>query len=114
MEYAGRTFAYRSKLFRNATADMPATCASQVMPAPAASRSRTVARLIDGPIPSPGIRVTVVDIASGVELKVREKIAPLAAHDEVRDGPRQRGRQHARIGARRVALHLTDKASLRE
>src|SRR5690242_11528465 len=43
-----------------ATADMPAARSSHVMPASAASRSRTVARLIDGPIPSPGIRVTLV------------------------------------------------------
>src|SRR3954462_8297751 len=45
-----------------ATPAMPATCSSQAMSAPAALRIRTVAAVIDGPMPSPGISVTCVVI----------------------------------------------------
>src|SRR3954466_11436483 len=82
-----------------ATADMPATCSSHSMSAPAASRSRTVARLIDGPMPSPGIRVTLVDMPLCVlsaEL--------LATDDQLRHAAGKRAREHARVRARRVAV----------
>jgi hypothetical protein len=42
-----------------ATPAIPATCSSQVIPAPDASTMRTVAAAIEGPMPSPGISVTV-------------------------------------------------------
>src|SRR5438105_5174076 len=85
-----------------ATAAMPATCSSQLISAPAASSSRTVARVIDGPIPSPGISVTFVDMLSS------------STHNEIHESCRQYSPEDAGIRARGIALHLSDPAGLRE
>src|SRR5258705_10269162 len=84
---------------------MPAYCASHEMSAPAASRRRTVALLIDGPIPSPEISVTGVDMWSvGVRWSGRgNQVAEMSGQAREDDGRERCGRR---------ATNLSDPAHL--
>src|SRR5215207_8445037 len=82
---------------------MPAYCASHWMSAPAASRSLTVALLIEGPIPSPEIRVT------GVGMVMTERRWS-ANGDEVGEVARDAREQRSRERRRRIARHLARPA----
>src|ERR1035437_4945768 len=64
-----------------ATAAAPASWRSHVMSARAASSRRTVASVIEGPMPSPGISVTERDMLS---------LRALRSDDQVRDARRER------------------------
>src|SRR5918992_2528622 len=143
MLYAGRTFAYRSNVFRSATLierkpspigvssgplsatrwrlmessvqsgigspnratpAIPASCSSQAMSAPAASRMRTVAAVIEGPMPSPGIRVTVV---------FAMRLGGSGGDDEVRDSSGDVGELRAvSLRGRTCRFHLARPADL--
>src|SRR5215831_3410434 len=63
-----------------ATPAMPATCVSHSISAPAALRILTVALLMDGPMPSPGMRVTAVAIFYG-KVSAEIYVIPSEARD---------------------------------
>src|SRR5215207_4323425 len=84
---------------------MPAYCGSHAMSAPAASRRRTVALLMDGPIPSPEIRVTGVGISMD-----RKRWS--TDGDQVGEVARHAREQRARERRRRIAHGLARPADV--
>src|ERR1051325_8921211 len=148
IECAGRTLAYRSKVFRSATLierkpsptgvssgplrasfvrliessvasgmgspkratpAIPASCVSHSICAPAAASNRTVALAIDGPMPSPGISVTCVDI----RWAERDRSSALLRRNHVGE---TRGDTRRDLWSKRrcgIARHLADPAHVR-
>src|ERR1039457_778746 len=82
-----------------ATAAAPASWRSHVMPARAASSRRTVASVIEGPIPSPGISVTVRDMLLRIGLW---------SDDQVRDFGREHADQVRRHVGRGIGADLAE------
>src|SRR5579871_2245356 len=91
-----------------ATAAAPASWRSHEISAPAASSSRTVASVIDGPMPSPGISVTErVMLNDGLCLwSMVCKQRSLWRHDQIGDARRQGVEHRGRVGGYGVGPHF--------
>src|SRR5438552_8770160 len=93
-----------------ASAAIPATCTSPSIVAPVASSTRTVAAVIDGPMPSPGISVT------GVPMEFSVGIGSSAAsrRDEEIGDSRRDARHRGARGASRSAAHVAHPSGFGE